>query len=173
MQQYVDHSYNDYGMVDDDELRLIDENADLLPAPASSKVAIAREKLSGMRCTYGPSKKNLGGVAQPFPSKVRVSVAVLFLFSVDVAVTVLWFIFLLSWCHTFQLTNNLLHFICCVTCLNSTCTSTTSSAARLTRRIRFLRSYRLDAPRSCIPRQKAQVIRHPHLTPLLQTIEIH
>lgn len=74
MQKYVDHSYNDYGIVDDDELRLIDENAELLPAPTGSKVAIAREKLSGMRCTYGPSKKNLGGVAQPFPSKVRVSI---------------------------------------------------------------------------------------------------
>lgn len=92
MQQYVDHSYNDYGMVDDDELRRIDENADaeLLPAPPGSNVAIAREKLSGMRCTYGPSKKNLGGVAQPFPCKVRFSIVIIFfLFSFTVAVTVL------------------------------------------------------------------------------------
>ena len=72
MQQYVDHSYNDYGVVDDDELRLLDKNAKLLPTPASSEVALAREKLSGMRCTFGPMKKNSGGVMQPFPGKVGV-----------------------------------------------------------------------------------------------------
>lgn len=71
MQQYVDHSYNDFGMVDDDELRQLDENASLLPpAPADSNVASARDKLSRMGCTYGPMKKNSGGVVQPFPGKV-------------------------------------------------------------------------------------------------------
>ncbi len=73
MQQYVDHSYNDYGMVDDDdEGRLLDKNAKLLPTPASSEVALEREELSGMRCTFGPMKKNTGGVMQPFPGKVSV-----------------------------------------------------------------------------------------------------
>lgn len=71
MQQYVDHSYNDFSMVDDDELRLLDENASLLPpAPPDSNVASARDKLSRLGCTYGPMKKNSGGVVQPFPGKV-------------------------------------------------------------------------------------------------------
>lgn len=71
MQQYVDHSYNDFSMVDDDELRLLDENASLLPpAPPDSNLASARDKLSRLGCTYGPMKKNSGGVVQPFPGKV-------------------------------------------------------------------------------------------------------
>ena len=69
-QQYVDHTYTDYAIVEEDDLRLLDENSSLLPNPASSGEASAREKLRGMSCTYGPMKKNAGGVVQPFPGKV-------------------------------------------------------------------------------------------------------
>ena len=69
-QQYVDHTYTDYAIVEEDDLRLLDENSSLLPNPASSGEASAREKLKGMSCTYGPMKKNAGGVVQPFPGKV-------------------------------------------------------------------------------------------------------
>lgn len=69
-QQYVDHSYTDYAIVEEDDLRLLDENSSLLPNPASSGEASAREKLKGMSCTYGPMKKNAGGVVQPFPGKL-------------------------------------------------------------------------------------------------------
>ena len=72
MQQYVDHSYFDYAVVDDEELRQLDEDASLLPAPVSGKAELAREKLIGMKCTFGPMKKNCGGVIQPFPGKVSV-----------------------------------------------------------------------------------------------------
>lgn len=69
-QQYVDHTYTDYAIVEEDDLRLLDENSSLLPNPASSGEASAREKLKGMSCTYGPMKKNAGGVVQPFPGKL-------------------------------------------------------------------------------------------------------
>lgn len=72
-QQYVDHTYTDYAIVEEDDLRLLDENSSLLPVPSSSGEATAREKLKGMSCTYGPMKKNAGGVVQPFPGKVCVS----------------------------------------------------------------------------------------------------
>mmetsp|Transcript_34804 Transcript_34804/g.73437 ORF Transcript_34804/g.73437 Transcript_34804/m.73437 type:complete len:289 (-) Transcript_34804:195-1061(-) len=69
-QQYVDHTYTDYAIVEEDDLRLLDQNSSLLPNPTSSKEASAREKLKGMSCTYGPMKKNAGGVVQPFPGKL-------------------------------------------------------------------------------------------------------
>ena len=68
--QYVDHTYTDFAIVGEDDLRLLDENSALLPNPASSMEASTREKLKGMSCTYGPMKKNAGGVVQPFPGKV-------------------------------------------------------------------------------------------------------
>ena len=68
--QYVDHTYTDYALVEEDDLRLLDENPTLLPNPASMGEFSAREKLRGMSCTYGPVKKNAGGVVQPFPGKV-------------------------------------------------------------------------------------------------------
>jgi len=49
---------------------LLDENPTLLPNPASMGEFSAREKLRGMSCTYGPVKKNAGGVVQPFPGKL-------------------------------------------------------------------------------------------------------
>ena len=69
-QQLVDHTYTDYAIVDEDDLHLLDENSSLLPKPASVDEANAREKLKGMDCTYGPMKKNAGGVIQPFPGKL-------------------------------------------------------------------------------------------------------
>ena len=70
MQQFVDHAYTDYALVDEDELRLLDENPSLLGRPTSAAESEARERLRGMSCTYGPMKKNAGGVVQPFPGKV-------------------------------------------------------------------------------------------------------
>jgi hypothetical protein len=71
MQQFVDHAYTDYALVDEDELRLLDENPSLLGRPTSAAESEARERLRGMMsCTYGPMKKNAGGVVQPFPGKV-------------------------------------------------------------------------------------------------------
>lgn len=70
VQHYVDHSYTDYAVVVEDDLRLLDENSSLLPTPSNAVEASAREKLRGMSCTYGPLKKNAGGVVQPFPGKV-------------------------------------------------------------------------------------------------------
>ena len=69
-QQYVDHSYTDYSIVTEDNLRLLDENPKKLPPPANSEEANVRKKLKGMLCTYGPMKKNPGGVTHPFPAKV-------------------------------------------------------------------------------------------------------
>lgn len=69
-QQYVDHSYTDYSIVTEDNLRLLDENPNKLPPPANSEEATVRKKLKGMLCTYGPMKKNPGGVTHPFPAKV-------------------------------------------------------------------------------------------------------
>ncbi len=70
MQQFVDHAYTDYALVDEDELRLLDENPSQLGRPTSAAESEARERLRGMSCTYGPMKKNAGGVVQPFPGKV-------------------------------------------------------------------------------------------------------
>ena len=67
---YVDHTYYDYAVVGEDELRLLDENPALLPAAPGPAVADARERLAGMSCTYGPMKKNAGGVVVPFPGKL-------------------------------------------------------------------------------------------------------
>ncbi|KAL7537017.1 hypothetical protein ACHAWF_005632 [Thalassiosira exigua] len=68
--RYVDHTYVDYAVVGDEDLRLLDENSSLLSKPATAAEASAREKLRGMSCTYGPMKKNAGGVVQPFPGKL-------------------------------------------------------------------------------------------------------
>lgn len=67
---FVDHTYTDFAIVEDDDLRLLDENSSLLPAPASDSEAIARQKLGAMSCTFGPMKKHAGGVVQPFPGKL-------------------------------------------------------------------------------------------------------
>ena len=77
IQQYVDHAYVDYAIVEEDDLRLLDENSSLLPNPTSEGESNVREKLKGMSCTYGPMKKNAGGVVQPFPGKVSGSEAYL------------------------------------------------------------------------------------------------
>lgn len=69
-QQLVDHTYTNYAVVDEDDLRLLDEKSSLLPKPSSPEEEAAREKLKGMVCTYGPMKKNAGGVIQPFPGKL-------------------------------------------------------------------------------------------------------
>ena len=66
----VDHTYTNYAILSDKELRLLDENSDLLPEPNSEEERKVREKLRGMSCTYGPMKKSAGGVVQPFPGKV-------------------------------------------------------------------------------------------------------
>ena len=67
---YVDHTYYDYSVVSDDELRLMDENPALLPGATGPSAADARDRLRGMACTYGPMKKNAGGVVVPFPGKL-------------------------------------------------------------------------------------------------------
>ena len=66
----VDHTYTNYAILSDKELRLLDENSSLLPEPKSEDERMVREKLRGMSCTYGPMKKSAGGVVQPFPGKV-------------------------------------------------------------------------------------------------------
>ena len=66
----VDHTYTNYAIFSDKELRMLDENPSLLPEPKSEEERMVREKLSGMTCTYGPMKKSAGGVVQPFPGKV-------------------------------------------------------------------------------------------------------
>mmetsp|Transcript_5226 Transcript_5226/g.10729 ORF Transcript_5226/g.10729 Transcript_5226/m.10729 type:complete len:851 (+) Transcript_5226:275-2827(+) len=69
-QQLVDHTYTDYAIVDEDDLHLLDENPSLLPKASSAAEEKIREELKGMTCTYGPMKKNAGGVVQPFPGKL-------------------------------------------------------------------------------------------------------
>ncbi|KAL7470297.1 hypothetical protein ACHAXS_012948 [Conticribra weissflogii] len=69
-QQLVDHTYTDYAVVDEDDLHLLDENPTLLPKASSAAEEKIREQLKGMTCTYGPMKKNAGGVVQPFPGKL-------------------------------------------------------------------------------------------------------
>ena len=69
----VDHTYTNFAIVSDKELRMLDENSKQLPDPKSEEERVAREKLMGMTCTYGPMKKSAGGVVQPFPGKVSLT----------------------------------------------------------------------------------------------------
>jgi hypothetical protein len=66
----VDHSYTDYSIVSDKDLRLLDEDSSMLPQPKSDAEKEIRQRLKGMSCTYGPMRKSAGGVVQPFPGKV-------------------------------------------------------------------------------------------------------
>lgn len=66
----VDHTYTNYAILSDKELRMMDENSSMLPEPKSEEEKAVREKLGAMSCTYGPMKKSAGGVVQPFPGKV-------------------------------------------------------------------------------------------------------
>lgn len=70
-QPLVDHTYTDYSIIsEEDDVRLLEEDFPQLSQPRSEKEAEAREKLRGMTCTYGPSRKNAGGVTKPFPGKL-------------------------------------------------------------------------------------------------------
>ena len=67
----VDHSYTDYAIIkEEDDIKLVEEETPKLSKPLSEREAEVREKLKGMTCTYGPSRKNSGGVSQPFPGKL-------------------------------------------------------------------------------------------------------
>lgn len=66
----VDHTYTNYAILSDKELRLLDEHSSLLPEAKSEEERVVREKLRGMSCTYGPMKKSAGGVVSPFPGKL-------------------------------------------------------------------------------------------------------
>lgn len=67
----VDHTYTDYAIITPEvDTQLLEEENPELPAPISEQEAEARRKLKGMSCTYGPMKKNAGGVTQPFPGKL-------------------------------------------------------------------------------------------------------
>ena len=63
-QQLVDHTYTDFSIISEEE------ESPQLPKPSSKKDAGVRERLKGMSCTYGPMRKNAGGVTQPFPGKL-------------------------------------------------------------------------------------------------------
>ena len=69
-QLFVDHTYYNFAIFNEDELRLLDENASMLPDPTSTEEAKAREMLKQILCAYGPMKRNAGGVVQPFPGKL-------------------------------------------------------------------------------------------------------
>ncbi len=71
MQQYVDHTYRDFAIIDDDQLRCLDEDPSSLDSPANASISEARERLRDMGLAYGPIRKNAGGVSRPFPGKVR------------------------------------------------------------------------------------------------------
>ncbi|KAL7495171.1 hypothetical protein ACHAWT_003700 [Skeletonema menzelii] len=67
----VDHTYTDYAIISKQvDVRLLEEESPELPAPSSEKEAEVRRKLKEMSCTYGPMRKNAGGVTQPFPGKL-------------------------------------------------------------------------------------------------------
>ena len=66
----VDHSYTNYAILSEKELRLLDENSADFPEPKNEEERDVIEKLRSMTCTYGPMKKSAGGVVQPFPGKV-------------------------------------------------------------------------------------------------------
>jgi len=67
----VDHTYTDYAIIsEEDDVKMLEEESPKLPKPCSEKEAEVREKLKGMSCTYGPMRKNAGGVTQPFPGKL-------------------------------------------------------------------------------------------------------
>lgn len=67
----VDHTYTDYAIISQEvDVKLLEEETPELPAPSSEKEADVRRKLQGMSCTYGPMRKNAGGVTQPFPGKL-------------------------------------------------------------------------------------------------------
>mmetsp|Transcript_4819 Transcript_4819/g.7425 ORF Transcript_4819/g.7425 Transcript_4819/m.7425 type:complete len:662 (-) Transcript_4819:860-2845(-) len=69
--QMVDHTYTDYAIISKEvDVKLLEEESPQLPDPRSEKESAAREKLKAMSCTYGPMRKNAGGVTQPFPGKL-------------------------------------------------------------------------------------------------------
>lgn len=69
--QMVDHTYTDYAIISKEvDVKLLEEESPELPEPSSEKESEVREKLKGMSCTYGPMRKNAGGVTQPFPGKL-------------------------------------------------------------------------------------------------------
>lgn len=69
--QMVDHTYTDYAIISKEvDVKLLEEESPQLPEPSSEKESEVREKLKGMSCTYGPMRKNAGGVTQPFPGKL-------------------------------------------------------------------------------------------------------
>lgn len=73
-QLLVDHTYTDYAIISvEDDICLLQDNekADAeLSQPCSEREAEVREKLREMPCTYGPKRKNTGGVTKPFPGKL-------------------------------------------------------------------------------------------------------
>ena len=70
-QQLVDHTYTDFSIIsEEDDVKILEEESPQLPKPSSKKEAGVRERLKGMSCTYGPMRKNAGGVTQPFPGKL-------------------------------------------------------------------------------------------------------
>lgn len=142
----VDHSYTNYAILTDDQLRLLDEDPSALGESAmkNEEEKTARKKLMAMSCTYGPKKKNAGGVVQPFPSKVG--------FPARAAVSLLY----LQW----DLLTVTPPF------------SPISTANGRPRPPRSLRHHHLDAPRSLLPRQTTKAIRLRHSPPFLQTNQI-
>ncbi len=73
-QLLVDHTYTDYAIISvEDDICLLQDNekADAeLSQPCSEREAEVRERLREMPCTYGPKRKNTGGVTKPFPGKL-------------------------------------------------------------------------------------------------------
>lgn len=70
----VDHTYTDYAIISvEDDICLLQDNekADSeLSQPCSEREAEVRERLRELPCTYGPKRKNTGGVTKPFPGKL-------------------------------------------------------------------------------------------------------
>ena len=73
-QLLVDHTYTDYAIISvEDDICLLQDNkkADSeLSQPCSEREAEVRERLRELPCTYGPKRKNTGGVTKPFPGKL-------------------------------------------------------------------------------------------------------
>jgi hypothetical protein len=71
----VDHTYTDYAIISvEDDICLLQDNekADAeLSQPCSEREEEVRERLREMPCTYGPKRKNTGGVTKPFPGKLH------------------------------------------------------------------------------------------------------
>jgi hypothetical protein len=71
----VDHTYTDYAMISDDELRSLDQDSSVLSSPA---LRLEKKRLLG-KLKEMPSR-SAGGVTQSFPSKVNLQSKLMSLF---------------------------------------------------------------------------------------------